>query len=148
MVDCEWGSSTEHLKDIMDNPVASKLFTALSVLCVGPDFVPAGKTKRVCALVYQSAPSLTSIQTNSVESNECSRDVPRIVLAMGARRVEAVTEAKYASDPTFKAFDFVVVKDMSDSVPGLPKPNVTQLVHFPWVKESLMIGRLLPLPKW
>ncbi|KZP19516.1 hypothetical protein FIBSPDRAFT_828087 [Athelia psychrophila] len=138
MVDCEWGSSTAHLKDIMDNQVASKLFAALSILCVGRDFVPAGKTKR--------ASDFSS--TNSVDGKESSRAVPSIVLAMGARRVEAVTEAKYASDPTFKTFDFVVVKDISDSVPGLPKPNVTKLVHFPWVKESLMTGRLLPLPKW
>lgn len=74
--------------------------------------------------------------------------MPSIILSMGARRVEAVTEAKYSSDPTFKAFDFVVVKDSSDCIPGLPKSSTTKLVHVPWVKESLVTGRLLPLPKW
>ncbi|KAF7969897.1 hypothetical protein HWV62_25631 [Athelia sp. TMB] len=129
MVDCDWGNSSDQLKDIMDNPVASKIFAPLSVLCVGPDFVPAGKTKRA-------------------NNKESSRAVPRIILAMGANRVEAVTEAKYASDPTFKAFDYVVAKDITECVPGLPKPNVTKLVHVQWVKESLIMGRFLPLPKW
>ena len=48
MVDLDWGNSTEHLSDIMSNPVASKLFAGESVLCLGPEFVPLpSKGKKV-----------------------------------------------------------------------------------------------------
>lgn len=51
MVDWDWGNSTDQLTDIMDNQVASKLFAPLSILCVGPEFVPAAKSKRVSLYV-------------------------------------------------------------------------------------------------
>ena len=47
MVDLDWGNCTEHLSHIMSNPVASKLFSKKSVLCLGSDLVPLPKGKRV-----------------------------------------------------------------------------------------------------
>lgn len=45
MVDVEWGTCTEHLSDIMSNPVASKLFTKKSILCYGTEFIPLPRKK-------------------------------------------------------------------------------------------------------
>ena len=51
MVDLDWGNSTEQLSDIMFNQVASKLFSHNSVLCLGADFVPLLKGKKVTLLI-------------------------------------------------------------------------------------------------
>jgi hypothetical protein len=48
MVDLDWGNCTENLSDIMSNQVASKLFTKKSILCLGAEFVPLPKGKKVC----------------------------------------------------------------------------------------------------
>lgn len=66
---------------------------------------------------------------------------------MGAKRVEAVSDPRHASDQSFGAFQYVVVRDDGEGVPGLPKTGVT-LVHVPWVKDCLIAGRLLPPPEW
>jgi hypothetical protein len=66
---------------------------------------------------------------------------------MGAKRVEAVSEIKNASDQSLKTFDYVVVKDENEVVYGLPNDSVT-LVHLPWVKDCLIAGRLLDVPTW
>jgi hypothetical protein len=66
---------------------------------------------------------------------------------MGAERVEAASEIKYASDQSLKSFDYVVVKDADEVVHGLSNDNVT-FVHVPWVKDCLIAGRLLETPKW
>lgn len=70
--------------------------------------------------------------------------MPRIILAMGAARVEAVYDLKSASSKP-AAFDYVVIKDASDFIKEL-RGSVT--VHLPWVKDCLIAGRLLPLPEW
>jgi hypothetical protein len=46
-VDLGWGDTVDHLKTIVDNKVASKLFDKKSILCVGPDMVPHSKGKKV-----------------------------------------------------------------------------------------------------
>jgi len=46
-VDLDWCNSFDHLSDIMSNHVASKVFADKSVLCLGPDFVPLSKSKKV-----------------------------------------------------------------------------------------------------
>ena len=70
-----------------------------------------------------------------------------IILAMGAKRVEAVAEIRFASDQSCKVFDYVVVKDKGEVVDDLPNDAIT-LVHLPWVKECLIAGRLLEAPQW
>lgn len=52
LVDLDWGNSTEHLGEIMKNPVASKLFEQKSVLCIGADFVPLPKAKKVSSVTF------------------------------------------------------------------------------------------------
>jgi len=51
-VDMDWGNSIHQLKDIMSNCVPCKLFSGLSILCVGPDMVPTAKGKRVCETIF------------------------------------------------------------------------------------------------
>ena len=50
MVDCDWGNCPEHIRDIMDNPVPSRLFADQKILCVSPDFLPVKTTRRVSGL--------------------------------------------------------------------------------------------------
>lgn len=67
--------------------------------------------------------------------------VPRIILCMGASRVEAVAKLEHASRPLSK-YDYVVVKDASNmDDPHLEGANC---VHFGWVKDWLIAGRMLP----
>lgn len=76
------------------------------------------------------------------KTKEASRAVPSIILAMGAKRVEAVSDIKFASDQSLNTFDYVVIKDLDDIARELANAN-DKLVHVPWVKECLMAGRLL-----
>ncbi|KDQ60986.1 hypothetical protein JAAARDRAFT_125032 [Jaapia argillacea MUCL 33604] len=133
MVDLDWGNSFEHVREIMANPVAAKLLSDLSVLCLSPDFVPLATTK-------------TSKRSSSDadKAKEASRTIPLIVLAMGASRVEAVTEAKFASQD-LSSYDYVVVKELGD-INKIGNDGVT-CVHLSWVKDCLMVGRLLPRPE-
>lgn len=70
--------------------------------------------------------------------------VPRIILCMGAARVEAIPDLKYASTELSK-FDYVVVKECADVDRVSAHANC---VHFGWVKDCLIAGRLLPLPEY
>lgn len=63
---------------------------------------------------------------------------------MGAARVEAVTDAKFASE-RLSAFDYVVIKEVGQYVPSL---NDGTTVHWGWVKDCLIASRHLPLPEW
>jgi hypothetical protein len=48
MVDLDWGTTLDHLIDIMSNNVATKLFSTKSVLVLGPEyFPPPAKGKKV-----------------------------------------------------------------------------------------------------
>jgi superfamily I DNA and RNA helicase len=62
---------------------------------------------------------------------------------MGASRVEAVTEVKFASKD-LPVYDYVIVKEATDFPEDL-QDDVT-FVHVPWVKDCLISGRLLTLP--
>lgn len=55
-IDLDWGNSTEHLEEIMDNQVPSKLFDGKTVLCLSPCFVPP-PTKKV-------RPNVSPVLTN------------------------------------------------------------------------------------
>ena len=78
---------------------------------------------------------------DSEMSKEATHSVPAIILAMGAARVEAVPDMKFASKT---AFDYIIVKDLSDC-PKKAKGSIPY-VPFPWVKDCLIAGRILPLP--
>lgn len=84
--------------------------------------------------------------SEAAKAKEAWSAVPRIVLAMGAARVEAATDVKSASQALAK-FDYVVIKDASDLKPFLKEDDVT-CVSFQWVKECLIAGQLLSLPEW
>ena len=88
---------------------------------------------------------LAQTTVESEKAKEASRTVPHIILAMGAERVEAVSEISCVSDQSFETFDFVLVKDLNEFVHDLPN-DVVMVVHLPWVKECLIAGRLLDTP--
>ncbi|CAL1704626.1 unnamed protein product [Somion occarium] len=124
-VDLDWGSSHSHLHDIMADKVPAKLFRKKNIVCLSPDFVP----------------NITKGGTSDADrAKEATGLVPKIILCMGASRVEAVPDGKYASQ-SLKQFDYVIVKEEGEVAPlrlkGVP------CVHFGWVKECLVAGRLL-----
>ena len=63
---------------------------------------------------------------------------------MGASQVEAVVDVKYASRKLHE-YDYVVVKEVYDKA----QSNIdgVNCVNFGWVKDCLIMGRLLPNPK-
>lgn len=126
-VDVAWGETVDHLRGIMVNKVPSKLFDRLSILCIGQDmFPPNGK------------------RASGLDDEGHQNAIARIILAMGAERVEAVTDLKHASIPADN-FDLVVIKEAQHCTSSLPKEKT---VHWQWVKESLIASRRLPLPNW
>ncbi|KAL5511089.1 hypothetical protein ACEPAH_4304 [Sanghuangporus vaninii] len=128
MVDLDWGSSAEHMTEIMENPVPLKVLYGTSVLCVGPELFPQPPKK---------------LMTDADRALEASRTVPRIILTMGADRVEAVADAKHASQ-ALNQYDYVVVKE------GISQPRVrgATYVDVTWIKECLIAGRLFPPTEW
>ncbi|KAH8116815.1 hypothetical protein DFH11DRAFT_1852350 [Phellopilus nigrolimitatus] len=128
-VDLDWGCAIEHLTEIMENKVPHKILANTSVLCVGADLLPLPAKKTATA---------------ADRSLEASRTVPRIIVCMGAARVEAVADVKHASKKDLTQYDYVVVKE------ALPSPLVQDAtyVDVTWIKECLIAGRLLPLPEW
>lgn len=80
--------------------------------------------------------------SDSEKAKEASRAVPSIILAMGAERVEAISDIRFASDQSLETFDYVVVKDLDDIPQGLPDVG-HRLIHVPWIKECLITGRVL-----
>ncbi|KAG6816444.1 hypothetical protein H0H87_005999 [Tephrocybe sp. NHM501043] len=129
-VDIDWGSSKHHLLDIMDSKVPCKLFSGKSILCVG-DMVPKPRGKKL-SLVEE-------------KSHEAHNALTRIILAMGADHVEAVSDVVYASAPIHE-FDFIVIKKDEDYRPEAGM-TAEQTVHWNWVKECLVASRFLPQPQ-
>ncbi|KAL5529763.1 hypothetical protein ACEPAG_5748 [Sanghuangporus baumii] len=128
MVDLDWGSSAEHMTEIMENPVPLKVLNGSSVLCIGPELFPQPPKK---------------LMTDADRALEASRTVPRIILAMGADCVEAAVSAKHASQ-SLDQYDYVVVKE------SIPQPRVrgATYVDVTWIKECLIAGRLFPPTEW
>jgi len=124
-VDFDWGNSVHHLKQIMENKVACKLFNKKSILCVGSEIVPANKGRK----------------NISEKAQEARNAVTRIILSMGAKRVEAVTEITYASY-SIAAYDYVVIKEPTQYKSDLQDGHV---VTWAWVKDCLIASRLLPV---
>ncbi|KAH9050685.1 hypothetical protein EDB84DRAFT_1555318 [Lactarius hengduanensis] len=103
MVDIDWGTTLDHLTGIMSNKVPTKLFSKMSVLVLGQEyFPPPAKGKKGTAGVSDE------------KSNEGGRYIPRIIVSMGAARVEAVPELKYSSNPDLKDFHYVIVKELHE----------------------------------
>ena len=134
----------------MSNAVASKLFAEKSILCVGPEMVPQPKGKRVCLIsLVTTALSYTDyiiFKRAGIDekSQEAINAVARIILSMGADRVEAVTELKYA-DNNLLDYDYVVIREATHYQPELSE---CLTVHWGWVKDCLIASRYLPLPDW
>lgn len=78
------------------------------------------------------------------KTQEAHNAVTRIILAMGADRVEAVSELKYASAPVAD-FDLVIIKEAQNYTPELDNGKI---VHWAWVKDCLIASRQLPFPAW
>lgn len=127
-VDVDWGNSVHQLTDIMDNTVPAKPLNHCSILCVGSDMVPQPKSKK--PIGYEKA-------------QESSNTVARIITCMGARRVEAVTELRYAST-RLPDFHYVVVKDSCTNAFDIKGSTV---VSWSWVKDCLIASRRLALPE-
>jgi len=148
-IDFDWGNSIHQLKHIMSNAVPCKLFAEKSILCVGPEMIPQPKGKRVCLNSLSSvlhALTVMFVQLPGVDekAQEAINAVARIILAMGAESVEAVTDIQHASTGV-SAFDFVIIREASHYFPELS--NATT-VHWNWVKDCLIASRYLPLPVW
>ncbi|EKM55223.1 uncharacterized protein PHACADRAFT_184039 [Phanerochaete carnosa HHB-10118-sp] len=130
-VDVDWGNCPEHVRDIMDNRVPFKLFGDMNILCILADIFPGKNPKRP--------------QGNSDidRSREAARMIPRILLCMGAARVEAVDIPAHASCK-LDMYDYVVVKDADEARRHPRTRDLANCVTFPWVKECLITGRTLP----
>ncbi|RDB21264.1 DNA repair protein crb2 [Hypsizygus marmoreus] len=129
-IDSDWGNSIHQINEIMDNSVARKIFDGKSILCFGAEMVPLPKGKK-----------LTGAEEKMQEAHNA---VTRIILAMGAKFVEAVSELKYASAPVDE-YDFVIIKELHHYGSQLEGGTV---VHWSWVKDCLIASRQLPLPEW
>jgi len=72
------------------------------------------------------------------EGKDKCRAVPRIILTMGAARVEIVASARHATDaPT--TYDYVVIKDDAETLDEYGP----SCVPVKWVKACLIAGKLL-----
>ncbi|KAF9464783.1 hypothetical protein BDZ94DRAFT_1320898 [Collybia nuda] len=128
-VDIDWGTSVRHLREIMENAVPCKLLKNMSVLCVGAELVPQPKGK--------------TLPNTDGSMQDAHNAVVRIIMSMGARRVEAVNDLRYASaKPT--SFDLVVIKEF----PFCNDFDSNNTVHWQWVKDSLIASRRIPIPTW
>jgi hypothetical protein len=127
-VDVDWGNSVHQLTDIMDNAVPAKPFQNHSILCVGSDMVPQPKGKR--------------LPGTDEKTQEASNAVARIIICMGARRVETVTELRHASGH-HADYDYIVVKDSCTNSVDVQGGTV---VPWSWVKDCLIASRRLPMP--
>ncbi|TFK76283.1 hypothetical protein BDN72DRAFT_808621 [Pluteus cervinus] len=118
-VDTRWGETTSYLTDIASYGVPAKSFRTKSILCLGSDIFPSPKAKK--------------------NANEAANAITQIILCMGAERVEAATEVRYASRKPHD-YDYVIVKDHPRT--SLKSPNVAA---WDWVKNCLTASRLNPI---
>lgn len=65
--------------------------------------------------------------------------VPRILLSMGAKQVEAVSKESHAS-AKLQSYDLVFVKDLPKDFKGVKYGDIK------WMKECLFASRNIPLP--
>ncbi|KLO11850.1 hypothetical protein SCHPADRAFT_448195 [Schizopora paradoxa] len=122
LVDLDWGNCLEHITNIMTNPVPAKVFTDMSILCLGAEFVSKKSTEGIL---------------------EGSLVIPRLILCMGAAYVEAVANVTHASFDDLTEYDYIVVKEAST----LPISKGETYVDVGWVKDCLISSRLLASPQ-
>lgn len=70
--------------------------------------------------------------------------IPRIILCMGAAKVEAVSSFEYASTKALEKYDYIVLREASDAKKANKARHLSNCVAFSWIKECLIAGRLLP----
>lgn len=144
-VDMDWGNSHHHLTKIMSNMVPCKLFAQKDILCVGRDMVPQLKGKRASTFLVIYFLCSISFQKNAPdEKSQALGALPRIILAMGADIVEAVTESRLASRKVTD-YDYIVIREATQYSAEF---SGCTTVHWAWVKESLIASRCLPFPVW
>ncbi|EKM82613.1 hypothetical protein AGABI1DRAFT_104539 [Agaricus bisporus var. burnettii JB137-S8] len=124
-IDLNWGNRTEHLSELMTNPVAPRILKDQSILCVGPDMTPKSKSK-------------------DTDKGEAASYIIRIILAMGATRVEAVRDTSFAEHP-LSHYDLLVIRDREQYHSAYSQ---THTVDWNWIKDSLIMSRFLPMPDW
>jgi len=78
------------------------------------------------------------------KSLDATYALPRIILAMGAKTVESVSDQKYASQE-LSEYGYIVIREPSHYSSDF---DDCQTVHWSWVKECLIASRYLPLPSW
>ncbi|KAJ7097825.1 hypothetical protein B0H15DRAFT_901638 [Mycena belliarum] len=117
-VNADWGGQTDHLKNIMNNPAAHKVFRDKNILCIDSEVLEYAKGKMNVTLA-----------------------IPRILLAMGADSVEAVREIRHASHAP-QTYDYIVKKD-DTNIHNLPNCIV---VRWDWVKDALISGFIPDIP--
>lgn len=71
MVDIDWGSCAEHIREIMDNRVPFKLFNDMNILCVLTNVLPGKNPKRVSTFTY---PCVTPLLTQNFRATLTSTD--------------------------------------------------------------------------
>ncbi|KAJ7449899.1 hypothetical protein FB451DRAFT_1343040 [Mycena latifolia] len=114
-LNADFGEDVDDIKDIMNNPVAHKVFRDKKILCVGAEVITFSKGKKNANLA-----------------------IARIILAMGAATVEAVREIKHASC-ALSEYDYIVNKDNNTRVAKMRESTV---VPWDWVKDALISGCL------
>lgn len=139
-VNLRWGDKSQQLHETYTDMYGSNstLLDEKAILCIGLELFPPGKSK-----------GLKRINTEDDRQNKSTRELPGIMLAMGADQVEAVCDLKDAQHE-INDYDFVLVKDLEEvkKFNGVVKGERPPCVHIPWVKECLVAGRLLDVPKF
>lgn len=122
MVDLAWGTNPKQLRDIRFSTVAAKLFDQMSILVVGENYwLPQAEPK---------------------ENEQPFQCVPRIILAMGAKTVEAVISEDDALHDDLSRYDYIVLENFE----SFEARDGVNAVDWDWVKDCLISNRLLPLP--
>ena len=120
-----WASQTETLTELLDDHMGTHTFRSKSVLFVDKHFVPERLGRNAAADQKRVAFSY----------------LPKLVLAMGARLVEAVSDVKYASENK-ESYDFRFVT--GDSAESRAPRDGLQYYTVGDLKELLISGRPLP----
>jgi hypothetical protein len=122
-----WDHLESQLSDLSKHSTAWSPFTGKTILFIGERFVPFPTTGR----------RLNKGKEKESGQREASSNLPKIVLALGAKQVEAVTILQLAKFP-MKSYDFAVLPD--DEKPGkdlLAYRNLT-CIDVRWLKEFLV----------
>jgi len=122
-----WHSDTSLLSDPSKHSSQWSAFNGKTVLFVGERFVPFNPTGR---RTYKGKDG----------QREASSYLPKIVLALGAKCVEAVSTEKYAKLQG-NLYDLAVFPD--EERPGKNIENNVKCINVHWLKEYL-ISRLSP----